>query len=68
MSLNHHYLMLKKWHPANRANLTIKYKKEQEVSHSAVRSINYRIKTANGEKKRLGTNLKREGSGFYSTA
>ena len=31
MSLNHHYLMLKKWHPANRANQTILYEKEQAV-------------------------------------
>ena len=31
MSINHHYLMLKQWHPANKANLTKKYEKEQEV-------------------------------------
>lgn len=32
MSINHHYLMLKQWHPANKANLTKKYEKEQEVT------------------------------------
>ena len=28
--MNHHYLMLKKWHPSNRANLTKRYQLEQE--------------------------------------
>ena len=31
MSINHHYLMLKEWHPANKANLTKRYQLEQEV-------------------------------------
>lgn len=31
MSINHHYLMLKKWHPANKANRTVRYEKELEV-------------------------------------
>ena len=35
MSINHHYLMLKEWHPANKANLTKRYQLEQEVSTSS---------------------------------
>ena len=31
MSINHHYLMLKKWHPANKANRTVRYEKALEV-------------------------------------
>ena len=35
MSINHHYLMLKEWHPANKANLTKRYQLEQEVYTSS---------------------------------
>lgn len=40
MSINHHYLMLKKWHPANKANRTVRYEKELEVRFKKERNNN----------------------------